>query len=148
MRLAAAPLILAAAVLGGGDELQTAGGAAFSLPNLLSRGPVVLVFWNSWLPHAREFAKLIPGVEAEAQRHDWPGAVVVFQERRSEIGRDFPALKGTLPFVFDRRGELVRRFQVTRAPAVLLVERDGTVRARCGPDPAAVQSIVREMAQR
>lgn len=148
MRLAAIPLLLAAAVLGGADDLQIAGGAAFSLPKLLSRGPVVLVFWNSWLPHAEEFAKLLPGVEAAAEQHGWPGAVIVFQERRSEVGRNFPALKGTLPFVFDRRGELVRRFQVTRAPAVLLVEKDGRVRARCGPAPAEVQSIVREMAQR
>jgi thiol-disulfide isomerase/thioredoxin len=148
MRFVALPLLLASAIVGGGDDLQIAGGTTFSLPNLLARGPVVLVFWNSWLPHAEEFAKLLPGVESAAERHGWPGAVIVFQERRSEVGRDFPALKGTLPFVFDRRGELVRRFQVTRAPAVLLVEKDGKVRARCGPDPAEVQAIVREMAQR
>ena len=148
MRLAAVPLLLAAAVAGGGDDLRVAGGAAFSLPKLLSRGPVVLVFWNSWLPGAEAFAKLLPGVEAAAERHGWPGAVIVFQEKRSEVGRDAPALKGALPLVFDRRGELVRRFQVTRAPAVLLVEKDGRVRARCGPDPAEVQSIMREMAQR
>lgn len=148
MKLAAVPLIVAAAVMGGGDELQTAGGAAFSLPDLLSRGPVVLVFWNTWLPGAGEFAKLLPGVEAAAKQHGWPGAVIVFQERHSEVGRDFPALGDTLPFVFDRRGELLRRFQVTKAPAVLLVGRDGKVRSRCGPDPADVAAIVREMARR
>ncbi len=148
MRLAAVPLLLVAAVLGGGDELQTAGGAAFPLPSLLARGPVVLVFWNTWLPGADEFAKLIPGVEAAAEQHGWPGAVIVFQEGRAEVGREFPALKGVLPFVFDRRGELLRRFQVTKAPAVLLVEKDGGVRARSGPNPADVQSIVRGMAHR
>lgn len=148
MRLATGPLLLAAALLGARGELQTSGGAEFSLGTLLSRGPVVLVFWNSWLPGAGEFAKLLPGIEAAAEQHGWPGAVVVFQERRSDLGRDLPALKGALPFVFDRRGELVRRFQVTRAPAVLLVEKDGRVRARCGPDPAEVQALVREMAQR
>ncbi len=140
--------MLVAAFLSGGDDLRVAGGAAFSLPKLLADGPVVLVFWNSWLPHAGEFAKLLPVVEAAAEQHRWPGAVVVFQERRSDVGPDFPKVKGTLPFVFDRRGELVRRFQVTKAPAVLLVEKDGSVRARCGPDPTEVQSIVREMTQR
>jgi hypothetical protein len=50
--------------------------------------------------------------------------------------------------VFDRRGELVRKFKVTRAPAVLLVERDGNVRARCGPDAVSVRALLEEMAGR
>jgi hypothetical protein len=148
VKLAALSLLLTAAASVGGDDLRLAGGGEFSLPKLLARGPVVLVFWNSWLPGAEDFAKLLPGVEAAAEQHGWPGAVIVFQERGSEVGHDPAALKGTLPFVFDRRGELLRRFQVTKAPAVLLVEKDGTVRARCGPDPADVQTLVREMAKR
>ena len=132
----------------GGDDLRTSAGAPLSLPELLARGPVVLVFWNSWLPRANEFAKLLPEIEAAAEQHGWSGAVVVFQERRSDAEHDVPRLAGPLPYAFDRRGDLLRRFQVTRAPAVLLVERNGAVRARCGPDPAAVHAIIREMAHR
>ncbi len=145
MMVAALSVALAAA---SGGDLRTAGGAPVSLPEILARGPVVLVFWNSWLPHADEFAALLPDIEAAAGRYGWPGAVIVFQERRADAQQPLPALKGPLPFVFDRRGELLRRFQVTRAPAVLLVEKNGSVRARCGPETAEVRAIIREMARR
>lgn len=146
MRLTALWVALAA-VLAGGD-LRNASGVPVSLPELLARGPVVLVFWNSWLPHADEFATLLPDIEAAASRYGWPGAVIVFQERRADAQQPLPALKGPLPFVFDRRGELLRRFQVTRAPAVLLVETNGSVRGRCGPDAGEVRAIIQEMARR
>ncbi len=148
MNLLAAALVLArAATLGGGD-LRTASGEPFSLSELLSRGPVVLVLWNSWLPESAAFAKLIPEVEAAAKRQKWPGAVVVFQEKNADSARSLLPAQGTLPVVFDRRGELVRRFKVTRAPAILLVERNGDVRSRCGPDPASVRALLEEMAHR
>ena len=138
----AATLLLAASAIGSHGDLETPGGAGFSLADLLSRGPVVLVFWNSWLPHAEEFAALLPEVEAAAERGGWPGAVIVFQERRSEPLKKLPSGKSALPV------ELVRRFQVTRAPAVLLVEADGRVRSRCGPEAAEVRALLLEMAKR
>ena len=144
----AATLLLAASAIGSHGDLETPGGAGFSLADLLSRGPVVLVFWNSWLPHAEEFAALLPEVEAAAERGGWPGAVIVFQERRSEPLKKLPSGKSALPVVLDRRAELVRRFQVTRAPAVLLVEADGRVRSRCGPEAAEVRALLLEMAKR
>lgn len=147
MTFAVASLLVASA-LGSHADLATPGGTSFSLAELLTRGPVVLVFWNSWLPHADEFVKLLPEVEAAAERSGWPGAVIVFQDGRSEPLKKLPSGKSALPVVLDRRAELVRRFQVTRAPAVLLVERDGRVRARCGPDAAEVRALLLEMAKR
>lgn len=145
---AVAPFLVAVALAGVGDNLQTVAGGSFSLADLLARGPAVLVFWNSWLPRAEEFAKLLPEVEAAAERSGWPGAVIVFQEVNADAVGRLSRGKSALPIVVDRRGELVRRFQVTRAPAVILVEKDGKVRARCGPDPLEVQAITQEMAKR
>jgi thiol-disulfide isomerase/thioredoxin len=141
-------LLLTSAVAFGGGELRTLSGAPFSLSDLLAQGPAVLVFWNSWLPHSEEFTKLIPEVAAAAKRNGWRAVVVVFQEENAEAPRRLLGAGGELPFVLDRRGELVRRFKVTRAPTVLLVEKDGQVRARSGPDPAQVREVLRTMAVR
>ncbi len=148
MNALAAVLVLNGAVTLGQGDLRTASGEAFSLDELLARGPAVLVLWNSWLPDAREFAALIPEVESAASRDKWPGAVIVFQEEHPESARALLPEAGTLPLVFDRRGELLRKFTVTRAPAVLLVERDGTVRARCGPEATAVRALLEQMGRR
>jgi thiol-disulfide isomerase/thioredoxin len=139
-------LCLTSAVAFGGGELRTISGAPFSLSELLAQGPAVLVFWNSWLPHSEEFAKLIPEVAATAKRNGWQAVVVVFQEENADAPRTLLGVGSDLPVVLDRRGELVRRFKVTRAPTVLLVEKDGQVRARSGPDPAQVREVLRTMA--
>jgi thiol-disulfide isomerase/thioredoxin len=143
-----AVLLLGAAAVSGHGDLRTASGEAYSLAELLAHGPAVLVLWNSWLPHADEFARLLPEVEAAAKRNGWPGAVVVFQEEKAEAARRLLGSEEALPIVFDRRGELVRRFKVTRAPTVLLVERDGEVRARSGPEAAGVRQVLKEMERR
>jgi hypothetical protein len=145
---AAALLVAAAASSGGAADLPTASGGTFSISEFLAGGPGVLVFWNSWLPRWEEFAGLIPEVEAAARKRSWPVAVVVFQDQSTDWAGSVPQGKGDFPVVIDRRGELVRRFKVTRAPAVLLVERDGSVRARSGPDPAEVRQMLEGMANR
>lgn len=148
MKALAAVLLLTGAVASGEGDLRTTSGAPFSLTELLRRGPVILVFWNTWLPHSDEFAGLLPEVEAAAERNGWPGAVVVFQDTSAEAARKLPGNGHELQRVLDRRGELVRRFKVTRAPAVLLVESSGAVRARSGPAPNEVRELLRGMAAR
>jgi thioredoxin-like negative regulator of GroEL len=143
-----AALLLTGAVSGGEADLKTTSGAPFSVSELLARGPVVLVFWNSWLPGSQEFLALLPEVETAAERHGWPCALIVFQDTSPEAAGKLPGGVATFPRVLDRRGELVRRFQVTRAPAVLLVEASGNVRARAGPAPEEVRELVRGMANR
>jgi thiol-disulfide isomerase/thioredoxin len=143
-----AAVLLTGAVAFGGGDLRTISGAPFSLSDLLAQGPAVLVFWNSWLPHSDEFTELLPEVAAAAKRHGWRALVVIFQDESAEAPRKLRGTDGELPVVLDRRGELVRRFKVTRAPAVLLVEKDGEVRARSGPDPARVREVLRAMAPR
>jgi hypothetical protein len=143
-----AVLLLTGAVAGGDGDLKTTSGSSFSTSELLARGPVVLVFWNSWLPQSQEFLALLPEVDAAAERYGWPGAVIVFQDTGPEATHKLPVGSGKFPGVVDRRGELVRRFKVTRAPAVLLVERSGAVRARSGPAPDEVRELLRGMATR
>lgn len=147
MTLAAA-LLLSAAAGAGPADLPTAAGGTFSVADFLARCPGVLVFWNSWLPGSAEFAHLIPEIESAARESGRPGAVVIFQDRDAEAAKGLPGGQGHFTRVLDRRGELVRRFRVTRAPAVLLVEPDGSVRARSGPDPAGVRQILQGMTNR
>jgi hypothetical protein len=144
-----ASLALAFAVTAGaGGDLHTASGATFSLPELLAHGPAVIVFWNSWLPGADAFARLVPEIESAAHEHGWPGVLVVFQEDKPGAAARLGSGAGTLVHVIDPHGELLRRFHVTKAPAVLLVEKNGTVRARCGPGSAEVHELVQGMADR
>jgi hypothetical protein len=144
----ATALLFAAAMSASAADLPTASGGTFSISEFLAGGPCVLVFWNSWLPRSEEFAGLIPEVEAAARKSSWPAAVVVFQDQSTDRAGSVPRGRGDAAVVIDRRGELVRRFKVTRAPAVLLVERDGTVRSRSGPDPAEVRQMLQGMANR
>ena len=62
--------------------------------------------------------------------------MVVFQDTSADAAEKLPGGSGKLQVVLDRRGELVRRFKVTRAPAVLLVEAErrgpGALRSRTG----------------
>jgi len=148
VRVLLAALLVASSVASGESDLKTTAGAPFSLADLLARGPVVLVFWNSWLPHSEEFLALLPEVGRAAERAGWPGAVVVFQDSGADAAKKLPASTGNLVYVLDRRGELVRRFKVTRAPAVLLVEPSGAVVARSGSAPDEVRELLRGMANR
>ncbi len=147
MTLAAALVLSAAAGVGPAD-LPTAAGGTFSVADFLARCPGVLVFWNSWLPGAAEFAAMIPEIERAARESGRPGAVVIFQDRDADAAEGLPAGQGHFARVLDRRGELVRRFRVTRAPAVLLIERDGSVRARSGPDAAGIRQLLQGIANR
>ncbi len=126
---------------------RTVSGEVFSLDSMLSHGPVLLVFWNTWLPRSDSFLKLLPDIEAAATKHGWRGALVVFQDS-SEAGRRVAARRGPLVGVLDRRGELVRRFQVTKAPAVLLIDTSARVRGRSGPAAEDVRKLLDEMGDR
>jgi hypothetical protein len=146
VKSAAAALLLVSALAGGESDLRTTSGAPFSLADMLARGPTVLVFWNSWLPESDSFLALLPEIAAAAERSGWPGAVVIFQDTGADAAAKLPPRAGSLVYVVDRRGELVRRFKVTRAPAVLLVEPSGAVKGRCGPSPDEVRELLRGMA--
>jgi thiol-disulfide isomerase/thioredoxin len=148
VRVLLAALLVAGSVASGESDLKTTTGAPFSLADFLARGPVVLVFWNSWLPHSEEFLALLPEVTSAAEHSGWPGAVIVFQDTGADAAKQLPASAGGLVYVLDRRGELVRRFKVTRAPAVLLVEPSGAVLARSGSAPEEVRELLRGMTKR
>ncbi len=130
-----------------GQELGTLGGNSFSLESALARGPVVMVFWNSWLPEAAGSIAVVHEIERAALEHGWSGAIVVFQDEsaaaRNALGAGDPAF----PRVLDRRGVLLRRFQVTRAPALLVIDRAGQVLTRTALDPAQVRPVLRSLAE-
>jgi thiol-disulfide isomerase/thioredoxin len=148
LMLALAPVLLAGAAALLPQELETAAGAPFSLEKALARAPVVLVFWNSWLPESEAFLPLLREVEDAAATNGWPGAVVVFQDDGDAWTASIGATGGVLPRVLDRRGALLRQLKVTRAPAVLVVGRDGAVLDRSGPDPAQVRGLLAALARR
>lgn len=133
-------MLLAAVAAGGVGDVTTLAGTPFALDGLFGEGPVVLVFWNSWLPEGEPFEVLIPEVEGEVERRGWRGALIVFQDEPASTERLKPA--GVLIRLLDRRGELLRRYQVTRAPAVVLLDGSGAVVGRSGPQPEEVRRLL------
>jgi len=130
-----------------GQELRTATGSSFSVQETVSRGPAVLVFWNSWIPGGAGFVPVLLEVERAARQHGVPGAIVVFQDDSDAWEQTIGAPAAGLPRVLDRRGVLLREFKVTRAPTVLVVDRTGKVLERTGPDAARVRSIVERLGE-
>lgn len=123
-------------------ELRTPAGAPFSLAEILTPGPAVVVLWSSWLPGAQEFAALLPEVEEAALRRGWRGVVVLFQDDPAEGLARLPQHGLSWPRAVDARGELVRQMKISRAPVVLLVNATGVIEERAGPGVAEVRALL------
>jgi hypothetical protein len=142
-----AVLLLATTAPHADEPLPTLAGGTYSVEAVVARGPAVLVFWNSWLPGAGEFVGLIPEVERAATASGRTGVVVVFQDdaaAAADVARSAPSLI----WVVDRHGQLLRRFQVTRAPSVIAVDRGGEVRGRGGPAAGEVRALLSSLGAR
>lgn len=126
------------------EPLTTVSGQPIVFRELLAGGPVVLVFWNSWLPEAAEFGSQIVAAGKAAKAADTKCVVIVFQDGPEAAGA-LPEGAGPILVALDRRGEMLRRFKVTRAPAVLVVDADGAVRARGGPSAEEVATALQSL---
>ena len=135
-------LVLLAAPAPPADEaLPTLAGGVYSVAAVVAHGPAVLVFWNSWLPGADAFTTLIPEVERAARASGRTGVVVVFQDD-AHAAAAAAQRTPSLTWVVDRHGQLLRRFQVTRAPSVVAVDKGGEVRGRAGPAAGEVRALL------
>lgn len=134
-------MLLAAPPPRGDEPLPTLAGGSFAVASVVASRPALLVFWNSWLPGAGDFVGLIPEVERAVTASGRTGVVVVFQDdagAAADAARRAPALI----WVVDRHGQLLRRFQVTRAPSVVAVDKGGAVRGRAGPAAQDVRALL------
>lgn len=129
------------------EPLPTLAGGSFSVEAAVARGPALLVFWNSWLPGAGEFVALIPEVERAATASRRTGVVVVFQDE-AQAAADAAQRAPSMVWVVDRHGQLLRRFQVTRAPSVVAVDKGGAVRGRAGPAADQVRALLASLETR
>lgn len=138
--------VLVSLALLAAEGLQTLEGKPFSFEELADK-PAVLVFWNSWVPQDPRFVSVVRELEQRLAAAGFSGAVVIFQE---EDPRRVAAAvgKGPWPRVVDRRGVLLRRFGVTRAPLVLVLAPGGQVQQEAGPDPASVRQLVDSLTPR
>jgi thiol-disulfide isomerase/thioredoxin len=123
-------------------DLRTPAGAPFSLAEVLTPGPGVVVLWSSWLPGAQEFAALLPEVEEAARGRGWRGVVVLFQDDPAQGLAGLPERGLSWPRVVDARGELARVLKISRAPVVLLVSAEGAVLAQAGPAARDVRALL------
>jgi thioredoxin-like negative regulator of GroEL len=129
------------------EPLPTLVGASYSVEAAVARGPALLVFWNSWLPGAAEFVGLIPEVERAATASGRAGVVVVFQDDAANAA-DAARRAPSMVWLVDRHGQLLRRFQVTRAPSVVAVDKGGEVRGRAGPAADQVRALLASLEPR
>ena len=140
-------VLLAASPPRGDEPLPTLAGGSFAVGSAVADRPALLVFWNSWLPGAGEFVGLIGEVEQAAAASGRAGVVVVFQDEPANatgVARTAPSLI----WVVDRHGQLLRRFQVTRAPSIVAVEAGGKVRGRAGPAADEVRALLTSLGDR
>jgi len=140
-------LLLLAAPPRAEESLPTVVGGTYSVEAAVATGPALLVFWNSWLPGAGDFVGLIGEVEQAAAASGRAGVVVVFQDEPANatgVAHTAPSLI----WVVDRHGQLLRRFQVTRAPSVVAVEAGGKVRGRAGPAADEVRALLTSLGDR
>lgn len=140
MNTATASIIVALALPAA--DLRTPAGTPFSLAEVLTPGPAVVVLWSSWLPGAQEFAAVLPEVEEAARGRGWRGVVVLFQDDPTEGLSRLPQRGLTWPQALDARGELVRQLKLSRAPVVLLVNAAGAVEAQAGPAVTDVRALL------
>jgi thiol-disulfide isomerase/thioredoxin len=111
------------------------------------RGHVVMLdFWASWCPPCRES---IPLVGRVAARHASAGlvsfAVNVETDRTAAgVAEAHRALGVMVPTLFDVAGQAQTAFEVSALPTLVLVDRDGVVRAvETGvPDEAALDRTI------
>lgn len=138
--------MLVSVVLLAAEGLQTLDGKPFSFEALAERQAVV-VLWNSWVPQDPQFVPLVLELERRLAAAGFSGAVVIFQEE--DAGRAFSALgQGPWPRVVDRRGILVRKLGVSKAPVVVVLAPGGEVQETAGPDPGSVRQLVESLTRR
>lgn len=138
-------MLLSVALLAA-EGLQTLDGKPFSLETLAEKRTVV-VLWNSWLPQDPQFVSLVRDLERRLADVGLSGAVVIFQEENGERAASTLG-KGVWPRVVDRRGVLLRKLGVSKAPVVVVLAPGGEVEATAGPDPASVRQLVESLIRR
>ncbi len=101
-------------------------------------GPLAVMVWSSWAPRARAVLASCEELAGAARRRGLAFLIVDVQEPEQVARR---ALAGSgLPWVHDRHGRLLRRYRVFDIPALLVVDREGTVVARLEPEPGALEA--------
>ncbi len=111
-------------------QAETLDGRHTGVDSAGNRNPVLLVFWATWCPHClveipninRLQAKYAPrGLELVAINVGVNDSVARVQLAKQKFGISYP-------IVFDQGGKITRLYQITGIPAMVLVDRQGTIR--------------------
>ena len=107
--------------------LPRASAAELDLASQLGK-VVYLDFWASWCAPCREAFPWL----GEMIRHFGPSNLVVIgvnlDKERDRAERFLNETPASFPIVYDPRGELATRFQITGMPGAVLIDRQGRVR--------------------
>lgn len=119
---------------GGPFSLTSTDGRTIAVPG--SR-PTVLFFMAWWCVSCVEEGKAIQALEGEYEDRVEFVAVETTPNATTEEVADFKAQANNPdnPYVVDRRGELIDRYDVTTLDTTILIASDGEILARVNGDP-------------
>jgi len=130
----------------GTSSAQTVPPPSLSLPNgetivwndwLADHGSTAVVLWASWLPDDQKMVAGLGEIRRAAADTGLDFVVIALQE---PIEASRKALNPTgLDWLHDRHGALLKHLLVYRIPALVVIQRDGTISARLKADPEALR---------
>jgi hypothetical protein len=101
-----------------------------------ARGTCAVLVWASWAPGAESDPEILGALERAANARRLPLVVIAVQESFADASR---ALAGTgVTWLHDRHGAVLKEYRVIEIPSLIVVDGEGTLRARLDPTAEAL----------
>jgi hypothetical protein len=105
-------------------------------------GPAAVVLWASWAPGAKGTMLGLADLDGVAGSKGLDLVLVSVQEDAAKAGIKLADSK--LVWLHDRWGALLKHYRIVTIPAMLIVDRDGTLLARLDATPEALREWTRD----
>jgi hypothetical protein len=103
---------------------------------LADRGTCAVLVWASWAPGAEADQRIWSSLERAATERGLPLVVIAVQESFADANR---ALAGAeVTWLHDRHGAVLKEYRVIEVPSLIVVDGEGTLRARLDPTAEAL----------
>ncbi len=111
------------------------------------RGDVVMInFWASWCGACRDEMPILDEVFRRYKPIGFKLLSINIDDNRERAVRISQSLDVSFPVLYDRRKKVSRKYEVTRMPSVILVDREGVVRHwHHGYDRASEQRYLQQL---
>ncbi|MDH3714910.1 MAG: TlpA family protein disulfide reductase [Gammaproteobacteria bacterium] len=95
------------------------------------RGQVVVVaFWASWCGECPELLVILQRLHTDIAGSDAQILGVSVDDRDTRAERAAADVAGSYPILLDVKQDVVKRYEIEKIPAVVIVDRDGVIATR------------------